>query len=48
LALEGISGTHAVDSAAGKEDILITNTTTVGLVEGTLAIAEQIHYFLRL
>jgi hypothetical protein len=42
LAIDGISGTYAVDSETDKEGILITIATIVGLVGGTLAIAEQI------
>jgi hypothetical protein len=42
LAMDGISGTYAVDSETDKEGILITIATIVGLVGGTLAIAEQI------
>lgn len=41
LALEGVSGTYAVESEADKEGILVTIATIVGLVGGTLAIAEQ-------
>ncbi len=42
LALDGISGTYAVDGETDKEGILVTIATIVGLVGGTLAIAEQI------
>jgi hypothetical protein len=42
LAIEGISGTYAVDGEIDKEGILVTIATIVGLVGGTLAIAEQI------
>lgn len=39
LAIEGISGTYAVDSKTDKEGILVTIATIVGIVGGTLAIA---------
>ncbi|MGB5974755.1 MAG: hypothetical protein WBG38_15630, partial [Nodosilinea sp.] len=42
LAIDGISGTYALESETNKEGILVTIATIVGLVGGTLAIAEQI------
>lgn len=43
LAIEGITGNYAIDSEEVKKEAVITTVATiVGLVGGTLAIAEQI------
>lgn len=38
LAIDGISGTYAVEGEAEREGVLMTIATIVGLVGGTLAI----------
>ncbi|MEA5617151.1 hypothetical protein VB711_04765 [Cronbergia sp. UHCC 0137] len=43
LAIEGITGDYTIDSEeARKEAVITTIATIVGLVGGTIAIAEQI------
>lgn len=47
LAINGISGTYAVDDETEREGVLATIATIVGLVGGTMAIAEQIRQWYR-
>jgi hypothetical protein len=42
LALEGIEGSYAVDEEVQREAVLATVASIVGIVSGTLAVAEQI------
>lgn len=42
LAIDGVSGTYTVNDEVEREGVLVTIATIVGLVGGTLAIAEQI------
>jgi len=42
LALEGIEGSYAVDEEIQREGVLATIASIVGIVSGTLAVAEQI------
>ena len=42
LAIEGVEGSFAVDEEIQREGVLATIAIIVGIVSGTLAVAEQI------
>lgn len=42
LSISGISGSYEVDSEVEREGIVATIATIIGIVGGTIAIAEQI------
>lgn len=43
LAIDGISGSYEMEEETSKEGVLVTVATIVGIVGGTITIAEKIY-----